>query len=1097
MKRILAWIVTLGISPAPVYALGLGKLELESGLNQPFEAKIELLSPTREELDSLTVRLADIEAFQRARIDRPFVLSGLRFELRESEEGPDYVRVYSRDAVREPFLNFLLEANWTNGRLFREYTVLLDPPLYDVGARAPAEPAVQAAAPPAAEGAVAQPPLIPSADQPAEVIAGSYTGGDYGPTVATDTLWSIASRSRPDSAISVQQMMLALLRTNPDAFISGNVNGLKRGEILRIPGREEITTLSIEEAFAQVKAQYAAWQEQGGAIAATTPQRPLSAARGAGETGAVPESTGAAAVEGKSELKLVAATEQATGAGQSGTGTAPTSGDGKLSESLALANEQVEALSQENLELKDRVTEAETIIEDLKRLIALKDDELAALQQKLVAEAPAQPRQAAPAVEVEKPAGGEAEAERSAPAAAPAVKAEEEKAAKEPEAVKPPPPEPEAEEAVETAPAPKAPAPPAPAEAPPGLVGQLRGIIAGNILIIGAAAGILAIVAVALVIVRRRKRRESEAAGAVALEFPDFTGSEAETEIPGMVEAGPEVKPGLVEPVVEAKAPPRARPEAAAKPAAPAPPAAPAAKPAPAPAPAEPQEDPLAEVNVFLAYEHFDAAEEFVRDAINREPDNLEFHAKLLEVLYAAGAKKKYEEAAKVLHDKVNGAGPYWETAVAVWQEMSPNRALFAEPVAGEEEAPIAAAGGGMLDLTAEEPAKGTAADMGLDFDLGEATAEPAAKTPARSAAAEDEDQVLDITAGAEDAGALEMTAAPAEEEGVLDVTAAVGLESLELAPEAGGEQPEEEILDISQAGGEDLLDVTAHADLNKAELEEDLLDVTMAAGGSKEEEELLEASAEAGKEAAEGTLDFDLNLGGVAAPEAEEAVAQPSDNVIDFDSGGFGAGAPEKEDALDLDFTAGGVGAAGAAESGLELELGAEKGEAESVGELSLEDTEGGGLELDVGGDEAALEIEMEDSSGSDAGGGLEAGLEIADSGSAGSGEEGFELDLSMEEEPAPAGGTAAKKSADVPQLELDTEDEEDDGGDHTVFVPRTSDAQEQSAEDEVATKLDLAKAYVELGDKDSARTILDEVMTGGNAQQRRQAQELIKQLS
>mgnify|MGYP001582102118 CR=1 FL=1 len=137
MKRKFGWLLAASLCPGPVFALGLGKLVLDSALNEPLEARIELLSPTREELDSLAIALADSAAFERAGVEREFVLSGLKFELRESEDGPDFIRVYSRDSIREPFLNFLVEINWSKGRLVREYTVLLDPPLYDPGIRAP------------------------------------------------------------------------------------------------------------------------------------------------------------------------------------------------------------------------------------------------------------------------------------------------------------------------------------------------------------------------------------------------------------------------------------------------------------------------------------------------------------------------------------------------------------------------------------------------------------------------------------------------------------------------------------------------------------------------------------------------------------------------------------------------------------------------------------------------------------------------------------------------------------------------------------------------------------------------------------------------
>ena len=123
------------VVPGWAAALGLGNIELHSALNQPLDARIRLLSPTRAEIQSLKVGLADNDAFERAGIDRPFILSHLRFEIVTNNHGPDYVHITTKDPVREPFLNFLVEADWSNGRLYREYTVLLDPPLYNPDAR--------------------------------------------------------------------------------------------------------------------------------------------------------------------------------------------------------------------------------------------------------------------------------------------------------------------------------------------------------------------------------------------------------------------------------------------------------------------------------------------------------------------------------------------------------------------------------------------------------------------------------------------------------------------------------------------------------------------------------------------------------------------------------------------------------------------------------------------------------------------------------------------------------------------------------------------------------------------------------------------------
>ncbi|MBI2993349.1 MAG: hypothetical protein HYY48_04135 [Gammaproteobacteria bacterium] len=1086
MKRFLAWVLLTGIFPAPLFALGLGKLDLKSGLNESFEATIELLSPTPAELDSLTVGLADLEAFERAGIDRPFVLSQLRFEVEESETGPDRVRVYSREAMREPFLNFLVEANWSQGRLYREYTVLLDPPLYDLGGFAAPEPVMPVVPARVAEGAAEEMPAVEGAAGAPAPVAGAYAGGDYGPTVANDTLWSIASLTRPDANTTVQQMMLALLRANPEAFIGNNVNGLKRGHVLRMPSPAEISSVAPKEAFNQVKAQYAAWQEAGGAVPPEALPRPAGAA-GAEVAAAAPPAAAPAAVapaEGKSELKLVTPSRKGTGADQGASQASTVAAGGKADESLALANEQVAAMTQENLELKNRLTESQTIVEDLKRLIALKDDELAALQQKLAAgaaEAPAKAEEKKPAAEVPAGAAPPAKPEPAEPKAeAPAAPTAETA------------PVPEAEPALaEEAPAAEAEKPepakkpaPAPVDASQGLLAQVLGLVQANLQIVAMAAGGLAVVLVVVFLVSRR-RRAAEEAEEVAPEFPDFSGSEAETILPGaeapeeeeieVQRAAPEAAPAPAKAPAKAARAGAAAAVAAARPTAVEKPAAPVEE-----APAAPQEDPLAPVNVFMAYEHFDQAEEFVRDAMGREPDNLDFHVKLLEVLSAANERRKYEEAAKLLHDKVNGAGAYWESALFYWDAMSPGRALFSAPAADEGEAPAAAAGGGMLDLTAGEGEKPEAAEIGLDFDLGEETAAPAPE-PASAAA---EEQVLDITAGSEGLS-LEPSASPAAaEEDVLDVTAAVGLEPSEPSAQKGGVE-EEGVLDLSQGGGEDLLDVTAHADLESADLKEDLLDVTTATGAGADAEELLAASAAPEEE---GSVDFDLNLGTAETP-AEEAPGG-ADNVIEFDSGGGKEGAGS----LDLDITAGGAAEEEKEEeSGLELDLSVDAGDSGAPEELSLESA-AAGLELDLGGEEAGpLEIGLEETGEADKGAG---GLEIeAGPGEAGGG--GLELDLSIEEPAKEAAEIDMEGTVEVPKIGLSLEGEEEEEEDHTVFVPRTKVAQEQTAEDEIATKLDLAKAYVELGDKDSAKTILNEVMSAGNPQQKKQAQELMKQMS
>jgi hypothetical protein len=115
---------------AIVHALGVGEIEVESALNEPLKAEIKLLSATKDELDTLEVALASNAAFARMGIDKLPVLSSLEFELIREGAGSPFVKAYSKKPIREPFLDFILTVNWANGQLLREYTLLLDPPVF-------------------------------------------------------------------------------------------------------------------------------------------------------------------------------------------------------------------------------------------------------------------------------------------------------------------------------------------------------------------------------------------------------------------------------------------------------------------------------------------------------------------------------------------------------------------------------------------------------------------------------------------------------------------------------------------------------------------------------------------------------------------------------------------------------------------------------------------------------------------------------------------------------------------------------------------------------------------------------------------------------
>src|ERR1700679_787567 len=149
------------------FALGLGEIHLNSALNEPMNAEIDLIAVSPDELSALRAELAPREAFTRYGIDRPPFLSTLTFKVAKSKDGRDVLLVRSTDAIPEPFVTFLVEVNWARGRLMREYTVLLDPPVYTPGENAstsaPVTAATTAASPPAPAAASAPSPSSPPA----------------------------------------------------------------------------------------------------------------------------------------------------------------------------------------------------------------------------------------------------------------------------------------------------------------------------------------------------------------------------------------------------------------------------------------------------------------------------------------------------------------------------------------------------------------------------------------------------------------------------------------------------------------------------------------------------------------------------------------------------------------------------------------------------------------------------------------------------------------------------------------------------------------------------------------------------------------------
>jgi len=410
------------VSPLSAWALGLGQIKVLSQRDQPLLAEIPVISNDSTELEALQARLASPETFARIGLSAPQgIVSDLQFSVALDARGRPVIRVTSAAPVQQSLLTFLLEVDWGQGKLVREYSALLDtpqtaaapvqPPIQEatvdpgntvVRLPEPATPAPLTAAeptaiplPPRDQAAAIPEPLtspepvaipLPSAEiassdataAPIEVIAGDETR-----TVRPgETLGGIAAGL--DRGFSLDQTILALLRANPEAFIDGNANRLKAGAVLRIPDNAGIAQYTPDEAAVVVREQAAQWRGSGRAL----PQPPAVVGTPVGEPAAVAAAEPAqrpAAGRASAQARLEIVPPSANDAKRAGTRSGVSAGgEGDMLRQQELqANETLAARAAEVEELKARVAELEQLQQKQNQLIALKDSELAAAQQRL------------------------------------------------------------------------------------------------------------------------------------------------------------------------------------------------------------------------------------------------------------------------------------------------------------------------------------------------------------------------------------------------------------------------------------------------------------------------------------------------------------------------------------------------------------------------------------------------------------------------------------------------------------------------------------------------------------------------------------------
>ena len=290
--KLRVFISAILLTPAAALGLGLGEIRLNSSLNEPLSAEIDLVAATAEELATLNAELASSEVFARYGLDRPAYLGSLEFSVGRGQDGRAVLLVRSRDAISEPFVSFLIDVSWPRGRLLREYTVLLDPPAMLAAEDSPA-PAPLAAPtttpqqqPTAAEPAPAPAPAAPSAPAQSEPAPAVTSASSY-EVERGDTLYGIAGGISGGDRPAIERTMIALFRANPEAF-NGNINLLHAGAILRVPSSDEVAGISSAEATSEVRQQNAAWRAAGGGQEAER-LRLVTPPEGEAEAAAAPE----------------------------------------------------------------------------------------------------------------------------------------------------------------------------------------------------------------------------------------------------------------------------------------------------------------------------------------------------------------------------------------------------------------------------------------------------------------------------------------------------------------------------------------------------------------------------------------------------------------------------------------------------------------------------------------------------------------------------------------------------------------------------------------------------------------------------------------
>ncbi|GAA3554204.1 FimV/HubP family polar landmark protein [Marinobacter xestospongiae] len=1114
-----------GLGSGVAQALGLGDIELQSYLNEPLEADISLNSSEGVNPNEVFVNLASEDAYRRVGIDRNYFLSRLRFNVSTAADGSLIVNVSTTEPVKEPYLNFLLEVTWPSGRLMREYAVLVDPPVYaeDSGVEETVQaPTTQAPTPQRQVSA----PSTPSRQAPAAPRASA--GDTLGPTSASDTLWGIASQVRPNNSVSHQQVMLAIQDLNPDAFIGGNINRLKRGQVLRVPSLEQIQSRTAGEASRQV-----AQQNQ----QLSTERRAVDARD---DAPSAPSTDSGTASSGPDELKLLVADDEGSRDADDG-GSAGGQGQlaGGVDAGSAVAMEELEATRRENEDLSGRVEDLQDQVETLQRLLELKNTQLAEFEQS-VSEGDA-PQVSAPveggddittneaagddamASEVDASQDGMADDIGLEPATdvegeAPTELAGDESELADDDGMMPDggdeatgsdtmTAEPDAETGMaadgetdmagmdqsssqpesaageQAAPAttaakePKKAAPPAPQPEPEkGFPDNLIDEIMTNPMYqIGLGGGVVALLLGLLLVARRNASKEKE--------FYEQLTNESDDE-GDSIALGDEVETG----------------EEAA------------------PQDAEERVDPIAEADTYVAYGRTDQAVSTLENAISREPSRTDLRLKLLSVYADAEDRDSFEKQYSELEAFED------EQAIAEAESLRA-RLEEAESVPSIDDLESQLMSDSFGATQPEEDEQPEAAQPQADDDALTADLEGALEGLDENGVEEDDRDTrdrpieydlsdIDVKSGEDDAGVESAEADETTEPASEDDGYSLEFDSVESTDSADDFDAELAELEQSLDLGDDVETGLESADSDSLEDEFASLDLDDGDLDGLLEDDQATQSKDADKDELESLDDLDIDALDLEEPSQEESTETPSltdeDPLATEDFSALESGSESTDDAgAQGDLV---VGEDGALDESFLDELDAELDKVAGEDESDALAGDDGGLddlELDISDEDLALMEEVAEEQPAQPESDAEV-PEALDSPADSDDLEAADADLSVADD-------LTDEDLDIPLADESVDDTADAGQEAKESDQSESKAEGRSAvpdideselgddddfdflagTDEAATKLDLARAYIEMGDSDGARDILEEVAIEGNDQQKAEAQDLLKTLS